>query len=384
MPVNLEQLQAWLGDLSPYQQAPAFWLATPARGLPFIRTLKEATVHSLGRSAGGRDILAIEYGQKEALDATTDNLQSAIAAKVVPPDPTEIFPAPFYGATRREKPVVVLQGAIHGMEITGSVASLNLCRIIETGSDLRGRAWPDLQALARRVRLCIIPWLNMDGADRAPVCNCERLPGKIGEALSMGIRRNGTAFQYPAVKSLFPIPLVDSGFMGCYFNDAGFNLQYDFCRVTRQPETEAWMRYYLDERPDGVLIFHGNAGSLIGPPGHFLPVGHQLLETRVAGAVRARLQREGYGHPVAGRISWAHLPGMGKPYLDQSSAVYHASGATPVMCELPSGGEGYFCSCDDMLTIGLLVCEEVLRFAVYDGFRPYEFREKIVAAQKKN
>jgi hypothetical protein len=378
-----ENLQALFGDLSPWRDAPPFYPAHPSLGLPFIKTLKNATVRTIGRSAGGRDILAIEYGQKEPVNAGTDNLQSALASGLVPPDPTAIFPKSFYGAARRTKPVVVLQGAIHGGEITGSAASLNLCAILETGCDLRGRPWPELQAMAKGVRLCIVPWLNIDGAARSPVMHDSGLPIAIGGPMTGGIKKDGTPLHYPAFKDIFPIPAADMAFMGTYFNDAGVNLQYDFCLPRRQPETTAWMDYYLSERPDGVVIWHCNGGSLIGPPGYYLPPGHQLEEARIAGGVHARLLREGYDHPVAGRISWASLPGMGKPFIEQSTAVYHACGAMPVMCELPSGSKEYFCSLDDLLTIGLLTIEEILRYAHNEGLRPYEYWKKVRLAAEK-
>jgi hypothetical protein len=380
-----EELKSVFGDLGPWRAAPSFWPAHPDQGIPFIGTLKEAAVKSIGRSIGGHEILAIEYGGKEPANATTDNLHSALARGVSTPDPTAIFPASFYGSSRRTKPVVILQGAIHGDEITGTAASLNLCNIIETGTDLRGRPWPELRDMARAARVCIIPWLNMDGAVRSPVAHHAGMPASVAAALVGGVKKDGTALNHPAFKAVFPIPPDDMAFMGTYFNDAGVNLQYDFCMPRRQPETLAWMDYYLAERPDGVVVWHCNSGSLIGPPGYYLPPGHQLEETRIAGAVHARLLREGYDHPVAGRLSWASLPGLGKPFIEQSTAIYHSCGALPIMCELPTGCTEYFCSCDDMLTIGLLTLEEIFRYAHNEGLRPYEYWKKVraTADQKK-
>lgn len=376
---DISLIEAEFGDLGPWRKAPAFWPAHPSQGRPFIETLTDATVRTIGRSAGGREILAVEYGRKEPQAASTPNLQSAIASALVPPDPTAIFPKVFYGRERRTKPVVVLQGAIHGGETTGTAAALNLCRIMETGADLRGKRWPKLQELACATRLCIIPWLNIDGAEREPLAHGSGLLAAVAKRLTNGITKDGTPMRYPLFKEIFPIPVQDMAFLGTYFNDAGVNLQYDFCLPRRQPETTAWMDYYLGERPDGVVVWHCNAGTLIGPPGYYLPPGHQLEEARIAGAVHARLLQEGFDHPVAGRGSWATLPGMGKPYIEQSTAIYHACGALPVVCELPSGSKEYFCSCEDMLTIGLLAIEEILRYAHTEGLRPYEYWTKIKA-----
>ena len=364
------------GDLSQWQTRPPFWLDKPDVGMPFLKSLKTATVHTIGHSAGGREIVALEMGEKEPLDATTDNLQSALASGLVPPDPTNIFPPAFYGKTRRNRPVLALQGGIHGGELTGTVAMLNLCQVVETGRDLRGKAWPELQELARATRLVMIPWLNPDGVDRWPIGAPNEAPPELLNRCLMGVASDGTQYRYPAVKNIFPIPPAQTAFMGSYFNDAGVNLQYDVCTVDRQPETQAWMRYYLEERPDGVIIWHCNAGTMMGPPEPYLPEGFQIEYSRLAGAVHSRLWRAGY--PIT-RLSWAGLVGMGKPFLNQMSATYHVCGAMPIMTELPAPGLRSF-TAEDLLDIGLLTIEETLFFAHKDGLRPYEYWEKVKQA----
>jgi hypothetical protein len=368
---------ALLGDLIPYRECPPFWVSVPERAGTFLASLREAGRRAIGVSAGGREILAVEYGEKEPLQTATDNLQSALASGEgggSGVDPTRIFPPAFYGAKRRRRPVVVLQGALHGSELTGTVASLNLCRVIETGQDLRGKAWPRLRELARETRLLIIPWLNPDGASRCPLHNPSDAPADLYGAVNGGIRKDGAVLAYPEFKKRFPTPPEEMAFMGCTFNDRGVNLMYDFCTVERQPETQAWMRYYLDERPDGVVIWHCNAGSLIGPPEGWLPEGCQHELSRLGGAVRQRLLREGIR---IGRLSWAGLVGMGRPTLNQANAVYHVSGAMPILCELPAGIRPAVYSCDEMLDIGLLVIEEILLYAHRDGLRPYELWDKV-------
>lgn len=371
---DLSLIEAEFGELSRWQQCPNFWLAKPEQGLPFIQSLQAASTRFIGQSAGGHDIIAIEYGAKEPLDATTNNLHGVIASSVAPPDPTDIFHSAFYGSKRREKPVLAIQGGIHGGELTGTVAILNLCQVIETGEDLRGKSWPRLQQLARATRLAMIPWLNMDGALRWPIPNTSGIATELAAVCTHGIRKDGEKYAYPAHKALSHIPPEETSFMGTYFNDNGVNLQYDFCVPHRQSETIAWMEYYLEEKPDGVLIWHCNAGSMIGPPNYYLPVGHQHEESRIGGAVRNRLLREGYG---IGRMSWAGLPGLGKPFMGQMDAVYHACGAMPVMCELPIGVQSQPFSCEEMLEIGLITIEEVLFYAHTDGLRPYENWENV-------
>lgn len=356
------------GPLDRYAVCPPGWVPKPEQANPVLDQLKEAEIRSIGRSAGGRDIIAIAFGKKEPIDATSDNLYSSIDGMPGPNLPTRIFPESFFGAKRRMKPVLAIQGGIHGGELTGTVAMINLCVIIETGKDIRGKAWPRLQALARDTRIAMIPWLNIDGVTRWPLPNPTETTSDLFQFCLQGIANDGTRYVYPDSKRVWPIPPATTRFMGSYFNDAGVNLQYDFCTVERQPETTAWMRYYLDERPDGVLIWHCNRGSMIGPAEYFVPPGCQVEQDRIGGAVRARLLDEGLNIDRSSNT----LPGYGKPGLTQSGAVYHVCGATPIMCELPYGIKEYPFTCDQMIDIGLITIEETLAHAHRDGLRPYE------------
>jgi hypothetical protein len=221
----------------------------------------------------------------------------------------------------------------------------------------------------------------MDGAVRWPVANTSGAPIELCMRCSQGVALDGTRYAYPSAKNIFPIPPDKTAFMGSYYNDAGVNLQYDFCMPQRQAETLAWMGYYLSERPDGVLICHCNAGSMMGPAEYYVPPGHQQDYGRVAGAVRQRLLRE--GHEV-GRMSWAGLPGLGKPTFDQATAVYHVCGALPIVCEFPTGADNAYLTCDEMLDIGLITLEELLFFAHRDGLRPYELWDKVKKTLSKD
>lgn len=374
---DLSVIEKEFGDLTEYRTIFDYWPARPENAQSLFASLKEAKIRNIGKSAGDRDIIAIEYGQRELVEWSSGNYMSAMAGNTVPPDPTAIFPKSFFGETRRKKPVIILQGAIHGSEITGTVASLNLCKIIETGKDLRGKEWPRLRALARETRICIIPWLNPDGTSRWFITNPEGKGRPVSTDLAMtfthGVAKDGSKYLYPAHKHIFPIPPEKTAFMGCYFNDAGVNLQYDFTSPRRQPETVAWMDYYLDERPDAVLNFHCNAGSLICSTG--VTEGHLTEISRLAGALRSRLLKEKLLPPKMGRLSWEGLDP--KPVLSQNEAIFYVCGATPILIELPIGMDIWPATCSEMLDIGLITIEESLEYAHHDGMRPYEFFEKV-------
>lgn len=368
------------GSLELYQSCPSYFTAKRETGMPAIDALTKAVKRQIGTSVAGVPIIALEYGEFEPLEGIcSDNLHSSLAAKIVPPDPTDIYPASFYGSNRRRKPSLVIQGGIHGGELTGTVANINLCHVIETGKDLRGKAWPRLQELALATRLVIIPWLNPDSTDRWPLYTTEGAPRALLAACTYGVRKDGQVLSYPGFKKYGVIEPSEMAHMGSYFNDNGINLQYDLMGIDRQPETIAWMRYYLQERPDAALVWHCNDGSLMGPCEYYLPPGHQHTHSRLSGAVYARLLRDNL--PVR-RMSWAGLPGMGKPFIEQSTAIYHICGALPLMSELPLAHEGLDLSHDTLLDMGLTHIEEVLSFGHTEGFRPYEYWDKVKSTRK--
>jgi len=375
---DLKYIIKEFGNMDKYKACPEFWKSIPGNSMEFIDSLKKANVISIGQSAGKRDIIAIEYGEKEELDATINNLQSSLASKSANPAPTAIFPEEFYGSKSRNKPVLVLQGALHGGELTGTVASLNLCSIIENGTDLRGKAWPELQKMAKQYRILIIPWLNPDGTSRVDIPCSSGIQAALYSRLTMGVNEDGSPSMYPENKKRYPEPKMS--YLGSYFNDNGYNLHYDFCEIERQAETKAWMQYYLEEKPDAVVAWHCDSGSMISSPPALLPVGFQHQVSRIGGVVKQSLSRKGYD---VTRLSWAQLPGMGKDNLTQIEAIYHNCGALPLLCELPAGTDIKPFTADEMLDIGLLTLEELLFFGLKDGFRPYEYRQKIINSTKK-
>jgi hypothetical protein len=371
---DVSVLEREFGPMSQWAEAPDWWVSTPERAAATIAALREATVKTIGRSAGGRELIALEYGEFEPLDATMNNLHSALASTVAQPDPTAIFPSSFYGSQRRRKPVVALQGAIHGGEVSGTVAMFHLCQVIETGCDLRGKPWPRLQELARASRILFIPWANPDGTSRMPFPGQAGIPGEVYGATTQSTLLDGVKLSYPACKNICPIPPERTAFMGTYYNDHGVNLQYDFCEPHRQPETTAWMEYYLAEKPDAVVALHCDSGTMFTYPEAYLPEGFQNTNLRIAGAVRARLVREGY--PI-GRASWGNLPGLGTAVMCQVNAIYHTCGALGMLCEMPAGCAEQFVSNDQMVDMGLIAVEELLAYAHTDGLRPYEYWVKV-------
>ncbi len=376
---DISVIEKMFGDLTPYRDGPNFYMVQPDQYEAVADTaFTGAKVRTIGHSAGNRPIISLTYGPHEPLDNTMSNLQSALHSGVLggsknDRDEVRIFPPCFFGTRRREHPVLVLQGAIHGGELGGTAAGFNLCRIIETGKDLRGRAWPQLAELARATRIVFIPWLNPDGTARELVRNPAGAPAELIGQLLRGVAKDGSDMPYPDFKTRFPIDPASVAYMGTYFNDAGVNLQYDFCQVERQPETRAWMQCYLEEKPDAVLNYHTDAGSMLQDVGASLPQGYQAEAQRIGAVVQQRMAKEGF---KTRRLSWTGKPDVA-PVLNQNDAIWHVCGALPLLCEMPAGFDYRPMTLDEIVDIGLIALEELLYYAHTDGLRPYEVWSKV-------
>jgi hypothetical protein len=359
---DFSSVEARFGSLQPFHDRSDFWMATPQSSQAFLESLPPGTISILGHSAPGRAIPALFFGEFEPLEGTTsDGLSAALCSGIGSTAPEALMPTAFFGS-----------------ELTGTVALLNLAQIILSGCDFRGKPWPRLAELARATRLTLVPWLNPDGVARWPDLNPGLISPELYAALTHGIWPEGMRMTYPEHKAYWPLPAEKALHLGSYFNDAGYNLQYDIFTDEPQPETRAWMRCYRRERPDAVIVCHCNAGTMLGPTEAYLPEGIMHTVSRVAGAVAGRLRQEGFAMP---RLSWADMPGMGLPTMNQINAIYHVSGATPIMVEFPWGGSAY--PCDSLLDLSLITYEEILAHAHDEGMRPHRWRKKWLAQEAK-
>jgi hypothetical protein len=140
------------------REAPAWWLSRRDEVESFLRSLGGVEVFELGRSAGGRPILAAAWGRREDLPGRTS---ASLASAITGGDPQA-----FYGQGQRRRQGFLFLGAAHGTEIEGTVAALNFLNVLATGMDLRGKAWPRLAEAGRQLRVVIVPFLNIDGRER--------------------------------------------------------------------------------------------------------------------------------------------------------------------------------------------------------------------------
>jgi len=339
--------------------APSWWLTKPAEIRAFLESLDGVTVEEIGRTAGGRPLIAAAWGEAEVTPGRTSaSLGSALGGGCADA---------FYGTARRARQSILFVGAAHGVEMEGTVAALNFLNILATGRDLRGRDQPAVAAAGRKHRFVLIPVLNVDGRERAldhvHWINCNP---DYHSLITQGRTKAGEILRWPTSKLVFPVPVDEMELLGAYFNDAGVNLVYDTpfggdC----QPETKALLSFCCRERPDLVILSHSNNGSLVEPPGNYMPAHVRARVAHLAAVVGMRCSREGHvkrGIPLR--------PGYNEYQHYQDDGIHHACGAVPLVIEFPCGWQNLPDNHDDILDIGLTVLEEISVFGTFYPFLP--------------
>jgi len=350
------------GDRGPIdtRKAPAWWLSRPDEVERFLRSLAGVEVFELGRSAGGRPILAAAWGEREDLPGrTSTSLASAIAGG---------DPQAFYGKGQRKRQGFMFLGAAHGTEIEGTVAALNFLNVVVTGKDLRGKPWPRMAEAGRQLRIVIVPFLNIDGRERFR--EFRHFIGVHPDDMSLvtnGRWKDGELLGWPKGKLHHPVPVDRVDVLGSYYNDHGVNLVYDDALGGAcEPETRALVDFLRRERPDCVLCSHTNNGSLVEPGSSYIPVHYRQRVVEVAAVVGSRCQREGmkkFNVPVR----TDHYCGQ---TFYQTDVIYHCSGALPLLVEFPCGYQNVPDNPDEILDIGMFALEEVAAFGTAYRFRP--------------
>ena len=341
--------------------APPWWLTKPAEVREFLDSLDGVEVEVIGQTAGGRDIIAAAWGEREMLpDRTCDVLSSALDGGDT---------SAYYGTGQRERQTLVLAGAAHGIEFEGTVAALNYLNIIVTGKDLLGREHPEMAAEGRQTRFIVIPFLNVDGRERVGNhVNLINVDPDYFAVISQGVWRDGEPLRYPMSKRMQPVTPDDFAFIGSYHNDAGVNLVYDMALgPDMQPENAALLRYCRREMPDCVILAHSNNGTLVGGAGGYVPRHYGQRQDQMAALVGMRCRKAGF---VKHRIAEPLWLGRGMRSFYQSDALYHGCGALPLLVEFPCGWVARPPTHKDLLDIGLAVIDEICAFGNRYRFRP--------------
>jgi hypothetical protein len=231
---------------------PDFWISTFRAVERFLDgRVRKGTVREIGRSAGGRPIRAVAYGQPRAGKGTT-TFSGALGFGDI---------RAWLGPDHARR-VYLAMASVHGGELEGIVGIVNLIAVLETGSDLRGQAWPGIMAAAAALdRIILVPILNADGRSRVPLrMGVHRgSDHTVAEYFNTGGRPDGSLIGWPECKEFIPLDFSATQFPGGYPNDAGVNVQHDDFFGGPQPETRALLDLAAEERPDLTLNMHTGA-----------------------------------------------------------------------------------------------------------------------------
>ena len=306
---------------------PIYWKTTLSDVEETLKLVKRGTVTLVARSAGNRPIYKVEYG-KSNLPKSKANLSSALGAGDIT----------CYADKTGEDyvPTVYLAGCIHGGEFEGTMALLNLIKMIETGTDYAGNTDKTLLELAERVHLIIMPMCNPDGRSHIPF---DDFVGKSFEDLryyNQGTWLDGTLCGWPQCKKVHPIkPYVD--YLGGYYNDDGVNMMHDDFFGKMSSEVRAVLDVCLEEAPDFSALLHGGAntrGCIILPSyasGNSKEIVLSIAEANAAKGAPYGLK------PGVNRTIYAKENEPTPPSFNLISAMHHCCGETCVTFESNQG-----------------------------------------------
>lgn len=333
---------------------PFFWKTRLNEIQDVLKNVVYGSVRVLTQSAGARDILMVEYGEKEELNRRA-NYSSACGAK---------DPEYFAKKDKDTKPVILIVGATHGGELEGIVGILNLINIIETGVDFTGKGWSYIHENRNKFRILLIPCLNVDGRARLPLDSLHGVEYNTARHYILGSWKDGSLCSWPDCKAVHPIKdHVD--FLGSYFNDDGINFMHDNFFNPMAREVQELLNMVEAEVPDYTILLHGGGNSVF----HFSPTAYipLYLKKRIwslGKAVKDRYRSEKleFMFSTENDIDGKEYP---PPSFNLTSAIHHVCGGVSILYESNMGydDEGKRYTYNEILDAHLLLFEEVLKAA---------------------
>ncbi|WP_214626205.1 M14 family zinc carboxypeptidase [Paenibacillus agaridevorans] len=330
---------------------------------PFWRTrlrdieeeLSQVTIGSiigLGKSAGGREIQAVVYGDQEPYPRRA-NYNSACGAGDL---------ACYKSTDKDSRKTLLIVGGIHGGELEGIAAVLNLIHALETGEDHRGKRHDELLELLRQCRLVLIPCMNPDGRARIPIDSFAGLSMNQMRYYVQGTWKNGELCNWPDCKKVHPMK-DEAGFLGGYFNDDGINLMHDNFFLPMAEESRSLLRLADEERVDASVLLHGGANCTnFIVPIRYAPKYIQQVQHQFALHVKAAHDRAYIPFDVSG--NWEDGAAYPPPSFNLTSALHHISGGMSMTFEsntmLNAPGAQY--SYDQILDSHFILFAELIRF----------------------
>lgn len=338
-------------------ESPLFWKTRLEDIEAAVSELKNGSPQILCRSAGGRAVHLVEYGEKEDFGRTA-NYNSACGAE-----------DPRYYADKRvgSRPVILLVGNIHGSEPEAIVALINLMRVIDTGKDLRGIEWPYLSKSWKRLRLLLIPSMNPDGRVHMPYDDITCMNMEEFRYYAQGAYNDGTLLGYPSCKGMHPLQKDKIKFIPGYYNDDGINLMHDDWFNPMAEETKSLLALAGSEAPDYAILLHGGGNGASGfLQTDYVPEFVNEKVTRLAFQVKSASERAGLKYHVSTPLKG--LPGYPPPAFNLASAMHHVCGGICFVFESHQGLDygNYIQTHDQILDQHMILFEQLFRFALHD------------------
>ena len=331
-----------------------------------ITQIKRGEVKTIATSPGERPVYAVFYGDKEDFSSQA-NYNSAVAAR---------NPAFYAKKDSTTKPVVFFIGPVHGQEVEGIVGLVNLMHIAETGKDYRGQDWSELKKKMEKCRIIIIPSANPDGRKRCPYDSFVGIPTEIMTKYGQGTRKDGTSWGWPQAKSVHPME-GNVEILGAYFNDEGINVMQDEYFKPMADETKAILELARTEAPDLSVSLHSHENRPIILQPAYVAMFMKDRVHELANSLNKRYEQAGLAYFPA---DWFWTPKSDdqefppKTTFNLISALHHISGTMAFTFECSHGSitkdkPEPIVNYDDILSIQLMLYDEMLNYALYNQVR---------------
>lgn len=326
------------------------WVSDYESILRLYDRAEKAQKQILCQTPGKRSVVCLSYGDAGESKSFA-NYSSACGA---------MNPACY--KSKRVKPTVILIAGVHGQETEGIAALYNLITLMETGFLPDGTEKNELLALAKRLRLVIVPIANPDGRARVEPDAIVGLTGKELRYWGQGTWQDGSLCGWPECKAVHPMRAY--GFLGGYFNDDGINIMHDNFFSPMAKETAALLKLADTEKPDCIYQLHGGSNSmnaLLQP--HYVPKEINQAIFEIAGIANEHGEKEGLPFSI---LPIPDVPsGKNPPSFNLVSALHHVCGAVSACFESNEGliDEGGPCwNREQILRSHEILFEETFRY----------------------
>jgi hypothetical protein len=333
----------------------SFWLTHVHEIEGFLKTVKRGVVSEICRSAGGKPVYSISYGDRPVISRTA-NYASAMAAN---------RPEAYFGDTNGRTRSIVVLAAVHGMEIENTVGALNLASAIETGGDLAGNERTAIAEAAQSLRIVIVPLVNPDGRERVGLDDLIGVSDADQPLYCQGRYADGTVMSHPDCKRLHPMPL-DVAYLGGYYNDDGVNIQADTeFNALLARETKSLLDLIVSETPEAVANMHScGLGPFMIHSGLSVPPAYEIRMAQVAGVLACKFA-ERHLRPCP---PYRYKHNDGGFVLD--SMFHFLTGSLPILCEGPHGLISNPYTREEILEVQMTFHEVFLTMLAQEGLRP--------------